>query len=88
VEKAKRRLISKLLFQREKASAEANDIAYSFTHDIKDYYYNYEKRIEEVSLKDIKELASDIFSKKLCKSCYSTKIKFFRIIIKKFLTIC
>ncbi|MGA1847419.1 M16 family metallopeptidase [Deferribacter abyssi] len=67
VEKAKKRLVSQLLFQREKANSEANDIGYSFTHEIQDYYLNYEKNIESVKVEDIKSLAIDLFSKHFVK---------------------
>ncbi|BAI79990.1 peptidase, M16 family [Deferribacter desulfuricans SSM1] len=62
IEKAKNRLISQFLFQHEKVSSEANDIGYSYTHDIKNYYKDYEKNIERITLHDIKELAKHIFS--------------------------
>ncbi|MGA1861387.1 pitrilysin family protein [Deferribacter thermophilus] len=62
IEKAKNRLISQFLFQHEKVSSEANDIGYSYTHDIKNYYKDYEKNIENVSLEDVKSLANSIFN--------------------------
>jgi predicted Zn-dependent peptidase len=56
--KAKNRLTSRTLFMKERAASLANEIGYSYTLDIKDYYHTYNARINEVSVADIKKLAT------------------------------
>lgn len=60
--RAKNRLKSQIVFQREKTSSEANDIGYSFTLGIKDYYFNYIDKINSVTLEDLKSVAKEIFN--------------------------
>jgi len=61
--RAKNRLASQIVFQREKCSSEAFDIGYSFTLGIKDYYIDYLEKINNVCIEDIATLSSDIFNK-------------------------
>jgi len=60
--RAKNRLKSQIVFQREKTSSEANDIGYSFTLGIKDYYFNYIDKINSVTIDDLKSVAKEIYN--------------------------
>ena len=58
--RAKNRLSSQVVFQREKCSSEAFDIGYSYTLGIKDYYLNYLDQINRVNKEDIIKLKSPL----------------------------
>ena len=62
LQKAKNRLKSRTVFQKEKASSEAGEIGYSYTLGLKDYYHTYLKRIDAVTMKDVVASAGVIFS--------------------------
>ena len=62
ITRAKNRLKSQVIFQREKTSSEANDIGYSFTLGIRDYYFKYTEMIDKVTKEDIVSVAKDIFN--------------------------
>lgn len=62
LKKAKNRLKAQTVFQREKASNEANDIGMAYTLDITEYYKDYVKKIDSVTLDDIKKVSNKIFS--------------------------
>lgn len=64
IEKAKNRLKSQSVFQREKSSAEANDIGYSYTVGRPDYYTDFLNRISSVSRDSILRSAKGIFDSK------------------------
>lgn len=53
LQKAKNRLNSRTVFQKEKASSEASEIGYSYTLGLKDYYHTYLNRINAVTVKDV-----------------------------------
>ncbi len=57
VEKAKNRLKSQSVFQSENVSSLANDIGFAYILDMKEYYLNYRKGIEAVTVKDVAEAA-------------------------------
>lgn len=61
LEKAKNRLISRTVFRQEKTSQEANEIGYSYTLDLKDYYNTYNSKINAVTAEEIKKVAEEIF---------------------------
>lgn len=64
VEKAKNRLKSQIVFQREKVSAEANDIGYAYTIGVKEYYTSFIEKVSKVTPDDVRKLASNLFSQK------------------------
>lgn len=57
LEKAKNRLKSHSVYEAEKVSSLANNIGFSYILDVKDYYLNYEKGIDKVTLDDVVESA-------------------------------
>lgn len=61
IEKAKNRLISQNLFQREKTSSEANDIGYSYTVEQPSYYDNFVENIKKTDKLSIKNAIKTIF---------------------------
>lgn len=62
IEKAKNRLKSKNIFDREKVSSLAQEIGYAYVLNFKDYYLNYEKGIDAVTKADIQEAAKRMTS--------------------------
>jgi len=52
-EAAKNRLKSSTIFKREKASSEAEDIGYSYTLGLENYYRNYTVNIDKVTKTDV-----------------------------------
>ncbi|ADD67641.1 peptidase M16 domain protein [Denitrovibrio acetiphilus DSM 12809] len=64
IEKAKNRLKSQSVFQREKSSSEANDIGYSYTVGRPDYYHDFLENMNKVSKKSIMTSVKNIFDKK------------------------
>jgi len=63
LEKAKNRLKSQMVFQREKASSEANDIGYSYTLELPEYYHDFLENIDKVTLDMVVAAADNIFNK-------------------------
>lgn len=61
IEKAKNRLISQNLFQREKTSSEANDIGYSYTVEQPSYYDNFVENIKKTDKLSIMNAIKTIF---------------------------
>jgi len=61
IEKAKNRLISQNLFQREKTSSEANDIGYSYTVEQPSYYDNFVENIKKTDKLSIENAIKTIF---------------------------
>ncbi|MDR2869179.1 MAG: insulinase family protein [Deferribacteraceae bacterium] len=57
LEKAKNRLTSRTIFTKERASSLAQEIGYSYTLDIKDYYHTYNDRIRSITAADIRKIA-------------------------------
>ncbi len=53
LQKAKNRLKSRTVFQKEKSSSEASEIGYSYTLGLKNYYNTYLDRIDSVSATDV-----------------------------------
>ncbi len=53
IEKAKNRLKSKNIFEKENVSSLAQNIGYAYTLDFKDYHLNYESGIDKVTKEDI-----------------------------------
>lgn len=64
VTRAKNRIKSHIVFQRENASSEANDIGYYYTLGIPDYYQKYTDLISKVTKDDIVSVAGEIFKHK------------------------
>lgn len=64
IEKAKNRLKSQSVFQREKSSSEANDIGYSYTVGRPDYYHEFLDNMSKVDKKSILAAVKDVFNKK------------------------
>lgn len=62
IEKAKNRLKAQSVFQHEKTSSEANDIGYSYTVDVPDYYDNYLENISKVDKLSIENTVGKIFA--------------------------
>ena len=62
IEKAKNRLLSQTMFQREKASSEANDIGYSYTVEQPEYYDNFVESIRKTDKLEIMTSIKTIFS--------------------------
>ncbi len=62
VEKAKNRLKSKNVFDKENVSSLAQNIGYAYVLDFKDYYLNYEKGINAVTVEDISKAAKRMTS--------------------------
>ncbi|TCK62504.1 M16 family metallopeptidase [Seleniivibrio woodruffii] len=62
IEKAKNRLLSQMMFQREKASSEANDIGYSYTVEQPEYYDNFVESIRKTDKLEIMTSIKTIFS--------------------------
>lgn len=62
IEKAKNRLKSQSVFQREKTSSEANDIGYSYTVGVPSYYDNFIENINKVDKMSIENTIGKIFS--------------------------
>ncbi|MEF3254679.1 MAG: insulinase family protein [Deferribacterales bacterium] len=50
---AKNRLKSNIIFKREKASSEAEDIGYSYTLGLEDYYKNFTEKINKITTDDV-----------------------------------
>lgn len=50
---AKNRLKSNIIFKREKASSEAEDIGYSYTLGLEDYYKNFTEKINKITKDDV-----------------------------------
>lgn len=63
IEKAKNRLKSQSVFQREKSSSEANDIGYSYTVGRADYYHDFIEKMNEVSIESIVNSVRNVFNK-------------------------
>jgi predicted Zn-dependent peptidase len=63
IEKAKNRLKSQSVFQREKSSSEANDIGYSYTVGRPDYYHNFIENMSSVSRESILNAVKNVFNK-------------------------
>jgi predicted Zn-dependent peptidase len=61
IEKAKNRLLSQTMFQREKTSSEANDIGYSYTVEQPSYYDNFVENINKTDKLKIKNSIKTIF---------------------------
>jgi len=61
IEKAKNRLKSQSVFQREKSSSEANDIGYSYTVGRPDYYHDFLENMSKVDKKSILKSIEKIF---------------------------
>jgi len=64
IEKAKNRLKSQSVFQREKSSSEANDIGYSYTVGRPDYYHHFLENMSGVTRESIIKSVKNIFNKK------------------------
>jgi predicted Zn-dependent peptidase len=64
IEKAKNRLKSQSAFQRERSGSEANDIGFSYTVGLPEYYHDFLERIGEVSKSDIVKAVQSIFERK------------------------
>jgi len=64
IEKAKNRLKSQSVFQREKSSSEANDIGYSYTVGRPDYYHEFLENMSKVDKESILNSVKNIFDKK------------------------
>lgn len=64
IEKAKNRLKSQSVFQREKSSSEANDIGYSYTVGRPDYYLEFLERMDSVTKESILKSVEGLFDKK------------------------
>lgn len=62
--KAKNRLKSQQIFQRERASSEANDIGFSYTLDIPEYYHSFIENIDKIDKKILIDAADKLFSGK------------------------
>lgn len=62
IEKAKNRLKSHSVFQREKTSSEANDIGYSYTSELPEYYDNFLENINKVDKMSIETAFGKIFN--------------------------
>lgn len=62
IEKAKNRLKAQSVFQHEKTSSEANDIGYSYTVGVPDYYDNFLENISKVDKLSIESCINKIFS--------------------------
>jgi len=63
IEKAKNRLKSQSVFQREKSSSEANDIGYSYTVGRPDYYHDFIEKMGNVSRESILQSVKNVFNK-------------------------
>ena len=61
IEKAKNRLKSQTMFQREKTSSEANDIGYSYTVEKPSYYDNFVENINKTDKLSIENAIKTIF---------------------------
>jgi len=64
IEKAKNRLKSQSVFQREKSSSEANDIGYSYTVGRPDYYHHFLENMSKVDKQSILKSVKGIFDGK------------------------
>lgn len=62
IEKAKNRLKSQSVFQREKTSSEANDIGHSYTVGLPEYYDNFLENINKVDKMSIETAFGKIFN--------------------------
>lgn len=62
IEKAKNRLKAQSVFQHEKTSSEANDIGYSYTVGVPDYYDNYLENIGKVDKLSIENTVGKVFA--------------------------
>lgn len=63
IEKAKNRLKSQSVFQREKSSSEANDIGYSYTVGRPDYYHDFIENMNGVDKESILNAVKNVFNK-------------------------
>lgn len=63
IEKAKNRLKSQSVFQREKSSSEANDIGYSYTVGRPDYYHDFLEKMSEVNKDSIMASVRNVFNR-------------------------
>jgi len=63
IEKAKNRLKSQSAFQREKSSSEANDIGFSYTVGLPEYYHSFLEHMTKVTKRDIEKAVEEIFKR-------------------------
>ncbi|MCA1933146.1 MAG: insulinase family protein [Calditerrivibrio sp.] len=60
IESAKNRLKSMTIFKREKASSEAEDIGFSYTLGLQNYYKNFMENVDKIGKDDLAKMMQDI----------------------------